>query len=127
MIGGWAFNLHVRPRMTGDIDFLLSITSENEARVRKVLSEFGFSSTLPPESEKLLIENKVLMMGVEPTRIDLLTTISGVSFEEVWSSRLEALIDGVKISIISKEMLLKNKIASGRLKDLADVEQLEKV
>lgn len=127
MIGGWAFNLHARPRVTGDIDFFLEISDENQKAIRLVLINFGFESTLPSENIPILNPGKILMMGVEPTRIDILTELSGVTFKEVWDDRLEANFFGLIVPIISKELLIKNKKASARLKDLADIEQLEKI
>ncbi|MCA9057895.1 MAG: nucleotidyltransferase [Planctomycetaceae bacterium] len=124
MIGGYAFNLYRNPRATGDIDFLVASDDDNERRLRSVLSQFGFESTLPTPDRRLLESGKVLMLGRSPLRIDLLTTIDGVTFDEVMATRQEFMIDNLRIPVISAETLLVNKRASGRPKDLADVEEL---
>lgn len=125
MIGGYAYNLYLNPRATGDIDFLVSDDIENETRVRLVLTEFGFGSTLPPTSVRLLADGKVIMLGRSPIRIDLLTKIDGVSFLEVNESSRMIELDGLSIPVISPESLLKNKLASGRARDLADAAELK--
>lgn len=121
---GGAYNLYRIPRSTGDIDFLVDCSPENEASLRSVLTRFGFGATLPPESEKLLVVGKVLMLGRAPLRIDLLTKIDGVSFEEVESTSRTFELDGLSLRVISPEMLLRNKEASGRPKILADAVEL---
>lgn len=125
MIGGYAYNLYLNPRATGDIDFLVSADLENEASIRSVLTDFGFGSTLPPASERMLVEGRVLMLGRSPMRIDLLTKIDGVSFGEVSDTCRKIEIDGLWIPVISPEFLLKNKIAAGRAKDIADATELK--
>lgn len=124
MIGGYAYNLYRNPRATGDIDFLVATTSENEERLRQVLSDFGFGSTLPAETTPLLEVGKVLMLGRAPFRIDILTNIDGVTFEEVESTCQIVRLDRLSIPVISPELLLKNKLASGRPKDLLDAFEL---
>lgn len=122
MIGGYAYNLYRNPRATGDIDFFVACEDENERRVRAVLEQFGFGETLG--EAKLLQLGKVIMLGRSPFRIDLLTQISGVSFEEVEATAVSTQIAEVTIPVISAELLLKNKIATGRVKDRADAEEL---
>ena len=126
MIGGYAYNLYRNPRATGDIDFLLELTTENERRIRRVLVQFGFGSTLPPIETLLLSMGQVIMLGRSPLRIDLLTQIDGVSFEEVYNSRQYTDISGIPVPAISAEELYRNKLAAGRLKDLADAAELER-
>ena len=87
MIGGFALNLYCNPRATGDIDFFISADSENQHKLRKTLEQFGFGSTLPLGESPLLEEGQVMMLGRSPFRIDLLTKIDGVSYEEVESSK----------------------------------------
>ncbi|MEO1616005.1 MAG: nucleotidyl transferase AbiEii/AbiGii toxin family protein [Planctomycetota bacterium] len=123
MIGGYAYNLYRNPRATGDIDFFVACDAENESRVRSVLEQFGFGETLGDDS--LLSPGQVVMLGRSPFRIDLLTEISGVSFEEVESSAIVTEISDVTVPVISPELLLKNKIAAGRIKDQADAEELK--
>lgn len=125
MIGGYAYNLYRNPRATGDIDFLVEPSPENEIGMRRSLSDFGFGSILPPEPQRLLQDGKVIMLGRAPLRIDLLTRIDGVTSEEVFRTSWRVEIDGLVIPVISPETLLKNKRAAGRAKDLADVSELQ--
>ena len=125
MIGGYAYNLYLDPRATGDIDFLVSADSANEGLIRRVLTDFGFGTTLPSVNEPILVEGRVLMLGRSPMRIDLLTKIDGVSFEEVKGTCRRVEIDGLLVPVISPELLLKNKIAAGRPKDIADADELK--
>ncbi|MEQ1827171.1 MAG: nucleotidyl transferase AbiEii/AbiGii toxin family protein [Pirellula sp.] len=124
MIGGYAYNLYRNPRATGDIDFFVASNLENENRLRKVLELFGFGSTLPPKTERLLNPRKVLMLGRTPMRIDILTKIDGVSFDDVEATAQFIQVDGVRIPVISAEMLLRNKESTLRAKDLADAAEL---
>ena len=122
MIGGYAYNLYRNPRATGDIDFFVSTNDENEIRLRCVLDEFGFGGTIG--DEKLLLTGKVIMLGRSPFRIDLLTEVSGVTFEEVEASASNVQVGDTTVRVISPELLLKNKEAAGRDKDLADAAEL---
>lgn len=124
MIGGFAYNLYRNPRATGDIDFLVSMNSDSESRMRQVLVDFGFGETLPPVGEPLLQPGKVLMLGRSPFRIDILTRIDGVEFDEVHATSRNFQIDGMAIPVISPELLLKNKESTGRDKDVADAREL---
>jgi hypothetical protein len=126
MVGGWAVNSYTTPRMTGDIDFFVKVDAATDNALREALDEFGFGSVLPDSSLPLLKEDQVLMLGRQPTRIDILTNLSGVSFEDAWSTREIIKIDGLEVPILSKELLIKNKIASGRPKDLIDANNLKK-
>lgn len=124
MIGGFAYNLYRNPRATGEIDFFVAVDDETEQRLRKVLIDFGFGTTLT--QEPLLADGKIVMLGRSPFRIDILTNISGVSFEEVASTAVTHEIDGLSIPVVSPEMLLRNKLATGRPKDAVDAEELRK-
>jgi hypothetical protein len=126
MIGGYAYNLYRNPRATGDIDFIVSRDALNQQRLRSVLVDFGFGESLPPTSQDLVDEDRVLMLGRSPFRIDLMSKIEGVTFEEVERTCQQVLIDELQIPVISPATLLKNKRATGRTKDLADAEELEK-
>lgn len=127
MIGGYAYNLYRNPRATGDIDFLVELSAENETRMRTVLWQFGFGDTLPPVETPLLVAGKIIMLGRSPFRIDLLTSIAGVTFAEVESSSQVFELGGLEVQVISVATLLKNKQAAGRPKDLADVIELKKL
>ena len=125
MIGGYAYNLYRNPRATGDIDFLVALDLDNESRLRQALIEFGFGSTLPEPTERLLQDGKVIMLGRSPVRIDILTRIDGTDFNEVDTTKLIFEIDGLTVPVISPASLLKNKKATGRVKDQPDVLELE--
>jgi predicted nucleotidyltransferase len=123
LIGGYAVGYYGYPRATGDIDIWVGINHKNAAQIVQVLREFGFD--LPELSTDLFLEeNKVIRMGVPPMRIELLTTISGVTFDECYNKRVTDIIDGVEVNLISLPDLKANKKASGRHKDLSDLENL---
>jgi hypothetical protein len=123
LVGGYAVAYYGYPRATGDIDFWLALSSENAARVVTVLDAFGFGAT-GVTTELFLQPDKIVQMGVPPMRIDLLTTLSGVTFADCYARRITDEIDGVVIQIISLADLKRNKQASGRLKDLNDLVEL---
>ncbi len=127
MVGGWAYNFYADARPTGDYDFFVPIDKHSETSLRQVLSEFGFEETLPLPDKALLQKNKVLMLGRKPMRIDILTTIDGVDFEDAWNTKVEGYFGNIPVFYISKELLIKNKTASGREKDLRDVAMLRKI
>lgn len=123
LVGGYAVAYYGYPRATGDIDFWLAVEPTNAIRVVAVLDMFGFGSS-GVTSDVFLQDNKIIQMGVPPMRIDLFTTLSGVTFAECFSRRVQDVIDGVTVNIISLDDLKVNKQASGRLKDLNDLTQL---
>ena len=126
VVGGHAVGYHGYPRFTGDIDLFICPAPENAARVMAVLRVFGFLEL--NDVEKILLQpGKVVQLGRPPNRIDLLTGISGVDFDEASTGAQATLLDGIPVRIIGRTALLKNKRASGRAKDLADVEELEKM
>lgn len=123
LIGGYAVGYHGYPRATADMDLWVAIRQENAEKLVAVLKKFGFD--VPELSTNLFLkENQIVRMGVPPMRIELLTTISGVRFEECYSERITDTIDGVEVSIINLKHLKLNKRASGRHKDLDDLEHL---
>lgn len=123
VVGGHAVAFHGYPRFTGDVDFFINATPENARRVLQVLDDFGFGS-LGLGVQSLTQAGKVIQLGRPPNRIDLLTSISGVAFEEAWEQRVAAELDGIPVHFVSKEALIKNKRAAARSKDLADVDAL---
>jgi hypothetical protein len=125
LIGGWAFGFHATPRYTGDIDFFLRCNKENAARLKLALHDFGFTE-LPGFEESFLNPERILQFGVPPNRIDILTQITGVTYDEAFASRVPGEIDGVRVPIIGRDRLIQNKGAAGRPKDLADVDALKK-
>ena len=126
LIGGQAVIAHGYPRLTKDMDLWLRPTADNGKRVLIALKEFGAS---PPgfQEERFEDPTTMLMLGCEPFRIDLLTSIPGIDFGSAWEHREWVVLDGVSIPLISKTDLITNKKAVGRLQDLADVEALEAV
>ena len=123
LVGGYAVSYHGYSRATADMDIWIAIHQHNAEKIVKVIREFGFAAE--SLSTKLFLkENKIIRMGLPPLRIEVLTTISGVSFEECYSERIIDKIDKVEINLISLKHLKINKKAAGKLKDLADLEYL---
>jgi predicted nucleotidyltransferase len=123
LIGGYAVGYHGYPRTTNDIDIWIAVNLDNATRMVGVLREFGFD-THELSSDLFLKENSIVRMGMPPMRIEVATGISGVRFEECYTERVEDEIDGVKVNIIDLHHLKVNKKASGRHKDLNDLENL---
>lgn len=123
VVGAHALAFHGRPRFTGDIDFLVNSTEENATRLVSVFSEFGFSGK-PFVQEEFIKPSQVFQIGRPPNRIDVLTSIDGVDWQEVWEGKVQGSLGGVLVQFISKESLIKNKLSTGRLQDKADVESL---
>ena len=123
LIGGYAVGYHGYPRATGDMDLWVAIRQNNAEKLVAVLGEFGFN---PPQlsADLFLQENQIIRMGVPPMRIELLTTISGVDFDLCYSERIVDVIDNVEVPIINLKYLKQNKQASGRYKDLDDLQYL---
>jgi hypothetical protein len=123
LIGGYAVGYHGYPRATVDMDIWVAIHPQNAQKIVAVLEEFGFN--LPELNADLFLErDKIIRLGVPPMRLEILTTISGVEFEASYQNRIEDELDGVKISLISLDDLKRNKLSSGRHKDLNDLENL---
>ena len=120
VIGGYAVGYYGYPRPTGDLDIWISNAPDNAERAREALEEFGFTCPI----DVLLNDNEVARMGIPPFRIEVLTTIDGVSFSECYSERVTADVSGVEMSLISLPRLKENKKASGRSKDVTDLEYL---
>jgi hypothetical protein len=123
LIGGYAVGYYGYPRTTKDIDIWIAIHPENAERMVAALRQFGFD--VPELSVNLFLQEKsIVRMGVPPLRIEIITVISGVSFEECYAERKVDVIDGVEVSLISLKHLKINKKASGRFIDLNDLEHL---
>ena len=122
VVGGYALAAHGHPRYTGDIDFWVSPSPANITRLLTALQAFGFGS-LGLKAEDFS-DDTVVQLGQPPRRVDLLTRIDGVDFSSCWSRREILDIDGVRMAFIGLEDFKTNKRASGRLKDLADLEAL---
>jgi hypothetical protein len=122
LVGGHAVAYYGFPRFTGDTDFFVGHSPENLLKVGETVKTFGFGS-LSDEITNCS-PGTVFQLGRPPHRIDLLTKIDGVSFDEAWETRVAAEIDGLEIWMLSKSLLVRNKQASGRPKDLEDIRQL---
>ena len=126
LVGAHALAAHGVVRATGDLDIWIRPTPENAKKVWRALVVFG--APLRELAEKdLATPELVFQIGVAPYRIDLLTSIDGVTFEEAWAQRVTVRVDGQEIAVIGRDDLLRNKRATGRLRDLADAEELEKL
>lgn len=123
LIGGYAVGFYGYPRATNDMDIFVAKDEENAQLIIKTLTEFGFS---PEElSEKSFTSEKsIVRMGIEPMKIEVVNFISGIEFEEAYKNKVIGEIDNTKINFISLEDLKLNKKASGRYKDLNDLENL---
>lgn len=126
LIGGYAVGFHGYVRATGDLDIWVATNKTNARKLVESIKQFGFE-TEHLKSELFLKSNNVVRMGRPPIRIEVLTTISGVTFEQCYKERLTQEWNGITVQVISLEKLIKNKKASGRLKDLTDAEQLLKL
>jgi len=124
IVGGYAVGYHGYPRSTGDMDVWIESTDENAERVVEALKEFGFD--VPRLSPSLFVDpDRVIRLGHPPLRIEVLTSLTGVSFSECYSSHVvEEMEDGTPIHFIGLGKLKENKRASGRHKDLDDLENL---
>ena len=125
IVGGYAVGLHGFPRYTGDIDFFVAINPSNAKKLLQVFDQFGLGE-IGLGLEDFLEENFVVEIGREPRKIQILTGIDGVSFNDCYPRRIELIDDGLKLRFIGKRDLIVNKAASARPKDLIDLEQLEK-
>ena len=124
VVGGYALAFHGYPRFTKDIDFWVWVDQKNAEKIMKTLQDFGFSS-LEINEEDFLSPGYVVQLGHPPARIDLLTSVTGLEFEECYASRDHVDIQGVGIDFVDLESFKKNKKAVGRYQDLADLENLE--
>lgn len=124
VVGGYAVAFHGHPRYTKDIDVWVDREPENAKKIIKALEQFGFVS--PDLTEKdFLIDDRIIQLGYPPNRIDLITSLPGVNFGECFNSKVQVEIEKVTVSFIDLNNLKKNKKSSGRLQDLADLENLE--
>ena len=123
IVGGYALAFHGAPRFTGDLDIFVKPDHENAGRIVAALGAFGFASLGLTESD-FERPDQVIQLGVSPVRVDLLTSITGLSWEEVIASRVPSNYGDVPVNYIGREELILNKRATGRAKDLADLEAL---
>jgi hypothetical protein len=127
IVGAYALALHGVPRYTGDLDILVRPTAANAERVWRALVRFGAPvETAGVSTVDLTISGTVYQIGLPPRRIDLMTEISGVGFDEAWASRESVSLEGHVIHFIGREALIRNKESVGRPKDLADAARLKR-
>jgi len=124
IVGGYAVGIHGHPRYTGDLDIWLLPGSENAIKILKTIKDFGFGSLDITEND-LNKEGNIIQLGYPPLRIDLLTSIDGVHFDECYPNRKTLEIDELLVDFIGYTDLIKNKKASGRHQDLGDIENLQ--
>ena len=123
IIGGYALAFHGAPRTTGDIDILIRSDGENAERVLRALDDFGFGS-LELSAEDLSQPDRVIQIGYPPVRVDLMTSISGVSWSQVEGGKVSGMYGSTSVSFIGRTEFVANKRSIGRGKDLADLEAL---
>jgi len=122
IVGGHAFGVHAEPRTTKDLDLFIRSDPKNAQAVFQALVQFG--APIAGMSPKDFADGTTFQMGQPPERIDVIQRIDGVAFDDAWQNRIEGTIDGIPACIISREDMIRNKLAAGRLQDLADVEKL---
>jgi len=123
IVGGYALAFHGAPRFTGDIDLFVRPVRENAERILIALDEFGFGS-LDLSEDDFTTPGKVVQLGVPPIRIDIITRVSGVSWEKADAGKVPGEYDRTPVHFISREDFISNKKATGRKKDAADIEAI---
>ena len=122
LVGGWAVGIYGNPRATNDMDFLIFRDNENLEKLDKALAEFGAP---PIDINCLSVQGNGVRFGISPIMIEIINDASGIDIENCYPRKEIVAVDGLEISVISKQDLIINKKAAGRLQDLADVEKLE--
>lgn len=126
VVGAHAMAAHGYPRATVDIDLWVEPSNENAERVWHALAEFGAPlETLKVTRDDFVRPDVVVQLGLPPNRIDILTGVSGLDFEQAWAHRIEGVVDGVHVPVISMADLIENKRSTGRDKDRVDIKGLE--
>ncbi len=123
IVGGYALAFHGAPRATGDIDILIKASPDNAERIVDALADFGFGS-LDLSREDFEKPDQVIQLGVPPVRIDIITSLSAVSWEEAEAGRAPGTLGDVEVFYLGLEEFVASKRAAGRKKDLADLEAL---
>jgi predicted nucleotidyltransferase len=123
IVGGYAVGIHGHPRYTGDLNIWLNPTTENAKNILLSVNQFGFAS-FGLTVDDFTKEGNIIQLGYPPLRIDLLTQIDGVYFEECYLNKIEIEIDNIRVNFIGYKDLIKNKKESGRLRDLDDINNL---
>ena len=123
IVGGYALAAHGLPRATGDLDAWVWVNPENAQNIMRALNAFGFQNLSLTESD-FSKEDSIIQLGYPPFRIDILTSIDGVAFDQAWEKRIVVELNGMNVPFIGREDLIANKKAAGRPQDIADVSRL---
>ena len=123
IVGGYAFGVHAEPRATKDLDIFIRSDEENSKAVFRALAQYG--APLEGLSPSDFMDGTTFQIGRPPARIDILQQIDGLTFDEAWENRIEGIVDGqVRAAVISRDDLIRNKLATGREQDILDVKTL---
>jgi hypothetical protein len=123
IVGGYAFGVHAEPRATKDLDIFIRSDEENSQAVFRALAQYG--APLEGLAPSDFMDGTAFQVGRPPARIDILQHIDGVTFDEAWKNRIEGAIDGqIRAAVISRDDLIRNKLATGREQDILDVKTL---
>jgi hypothetical protein len=123
IVGGYALAFHGAPRYTGDMDIYIKPDSQNGERITAALKDFGFGE-VGLSVEDFIYPEKVIQLGVPPVRIDIITSITGVTWDEASPGKLRASYGDTEVNIIGREQFIANKKATGRKRDIADLDSL---
>ena len=123
LVGGYALAFHGAPRFTGDLDIFVQPDAVNAQRILTALAAFGFASVGLTSSD-FERSDQVVQLGVPPVRIDLITSITGISWDEAWAGRVTGRYGDMPVHYIGRAQFVANKRATGRTKDVADLEVL---
>jgi hypothetical protein len=123
IVGGYAFGVHAEPRATKDLDIFVRSDEENSKAVFRALAQYG--APLDDLTPSDFMDGTTFQIGQPPARIDILQQIDGVTFDEAWENRIEGTVDGqIQAAVISRDDLIRNKLATGREQDILDVKKL---
>jgi hypothetical protein len=123
VVGAAALAAHGYPRYSGDVDFWIRCDAETGIKMEKVIEKFGFSSTKLKAAD-FTEPDQVIQLGVAPNRIDILTGLTALNFDQAWSKRIDVELDGIMLPVLDRESFRRNKAALGRNKDLSDLDAL---
>ena len=124
IIGSYALSFHARPRYTKDIDILIDASPENARKILAALDKFGFGS-LDLKIEDFSTKGNIIQLGYEPVRIDIITSLKGIDFSDVWKSRVQGPYGNQMVNYINRQNLIKTKKIADRAQDRADLEILQ--
>jgi len=124
IVGAYALAVHGRPRATGDLDVWVDPTPDNASKIVQALAEFGAPAG-QVSADDFSRPGIVFQMGLPPCRIDVLTELSGLTFTQAWPGRIQAAFGPITVNVIGRDAFIANKRATGRARDLGDIESLE--